>query len=204
MRHNTYFNSASFRVRSRCSSNLPCSCAPEGRHAQGPRSARRRVHAAVPTLLSLSILSSRLVVHGTLASLTLSSNVTVKKIALVGIDAESGFVEFGEALRMNPLNILTDINFSRNKIGDRGIAGLANGFVALTHTLSRLILRECGTLFAFSVASEVLLSSKLKIVFWERQIPAAPSTLFTYTLICTLHFSRAPPSPAQCGSTFHR
>jgi hypothetical protein len=63
---------------------------------------------------------------------------------MVGIDAESGFIEFGEALRNNPHNILTEINFSRNRIGDRGIAGLAQGFVALTHTLTRLVLRECS------------------------------------------------------------
>ncbi len=72
----------------------------------------------------------------------LARNTAISKVSLVGLDADQGFAEIGEALRLNVHNVLVDLNLSRNRIGDKGMLGLSAGLAHLTHSVNRLVLRD--------------------------------------------------------------
>lgn len=80
-----------------------------------------------------------------------------------------GFVDFGEALKANPENVLSEIDFSYNSIKDKGMIGLSIGKItpfiqrrefdckigleSFKHGLTILNLSNCGivSLFGFTL-----------------------------------------------------
>ncbi|KAL6070421.1 hypothetical protein QOT17_006951 [Balamuthia mandrillaris] len=73
----------------------------------------------------------------------LAHNKTLTRVVLRNLDAPpEGFVLIGESIKTNTMNKLLELDFSANKMGDKGVAGLAAGLTSLQHGLTKLYLAD--------------------------------------------------------------
>lgn len=75
---------------------------------------------------------------------TITTNKCLTHVEFVGTEAEEGFGQFGEALEKNGESKVEYINFSGNRLGDKGIITLSNSFKKLTRGLKSLKISNCG------------------------------------------------------------
>ncbi len=80
-------------------------------------------------------------------------NTCLTKVVLVGLEAEDGFYELGQAMRLNRHSTLTELDLSNNNIKEKGVigkrevvfmdVGLAEGLMSVRY-LIKLRLASCN------------------------------------------------------------
>lgn len=87
------------------------------------------------TALSLSSIAGRREAAALLAS-TLEHNTHLQRVTLSGLDAQpDAFVAVGTALKKNTNNGLQEVDFSHNRMGEKGALGFAQGLMGLQRGL---------------------------------------------------------------------
>jgi Ran GTPase-activating protein (RanGAP) involved in mRNA processing and transport len=70
---------------------------------------------------------------------TLEANTYITRVILSGVESgPEGYQLIGDAFKKNPGNRLCEIDFSNNKMGEKGVAAFSSGIISLQHGISTL------------------------------------------------------------------